>query len=330
MSNLFLNRLTALLVLSLLFLTVALRHSDAVGDTVRSIHGSIPAYFKQPDATAVVTPTAEPPQSRERTLDIVVSMYRENSTLVADNIRELLALRPIQALSPRIMIYLKDEDADPSAISALKATLNAHTVDKLSNKGREGGTYLSHILLRWDSLATHTLFLQADIHWWDDVKARITDYFVPSTGVLSLGRTLNVCSCTACSDFWDASRTFPRLPQLWSAINAELCPGGGILMGYGGQMIVSRKRILATDRRVYRHLLEVLEGGRGHWIHDDPRQEWFGDSVDEPYFGHTLERAWMTVFGCWDTRLAETCPRIGDRRELADGDERCQCLDPDA
>jgi len=288
----------------------------------------MPTYFKRPkNATADAIPTLETPDSRARTLDIVVSMYRENATMIANKLEEIKALRPLQGLETHVVVYVKDEDADLEFISSLRTALGADTVNKLSNKGREGGTYLSHILLKWDSLATHTMFLQADAHWWEDVKDRIVDYFVPTTGVLSLGRTLNACNCNSCTDFWDGSRTFPRIPELWSAINGELCPGKGILIGYGGQMIVSRKHILATHRHIYKHLQEVLESGPGHWIHDDPRQGFFNDSPDEPYFGHTLERAWMTVFGCWDTRLAETCPSITDKRSWDDPDDRCQCLD---
>lgn len=98
-------------------------------------------------------------------------------------------------------------------------------------------------------------------------------------------------------------------------------------MGYKGQMIVSSHRIMANKKSLYEHLKEILESDLDHWIHDDPREEMFDDSLTNPYFGHTLERSWMILFGCSDPRLEESCSWLKTRRGLGESLERCQCLD---
>lgn len=256
--------------------------------------------------------------------DIVVSMYQENSAKLARELREIKQLPSLQGLEFNIIIYVKDQQAD---IVALKEAVGADVVKIIPNKGREGGTYLLHILDEWDNLASHTLFLQADIHKFSGFKARITDYFVPSTGVLSLGFGYSACACDHCQDEWGGKNVWYRVPEVYSAVTGELCPTSKILMSYNGQFIVSSNRIRSTQKHVYEHMKYLLESDKDHWIHKDPKTYMFKDTVDNPYFGHTLERSWMILFQCSDPKLFATCPKLEIRRRPADVDETCQCID---
>lgn len=86
-------------------------------------------------------------------------------------------------------------------------------------------------------------------------------------------------------------------------------------MTYTGQFIVSRDRIHRNSREMYKWLLQTL-GERSHFVHDDyPSDPWFDDqkAVDNPKFGHTLERAWLFIFGCDDMAIAEECDGMDNR-----------------
>jgi hypothetical protein len=265
-------------------------------------------------------------RSSRPTLDIVISMYKENVTEVARQLDDLLALNPVRDLDVNTVIYVKDPEAN---LEAVKAHTGANDVVHLSNIGREGGTFLTHIIMNWDFLARHTMFVQAGMHAFGEAENRITDYFIPRTGILPLG-TLELCECLACKDPWDGERTFPRLPQLYSALNGRLCPKY-VTLSYLGQMLVSAKRIQSRPQEIYEHLRAVLESGMQHFIHDDPRQDWvFRDDPSEPYFGHTMERSWMMLWGCEDMRIMHTCAGwegLINRRVKGDKDNKCQCLD---
>lgn len=260
----------------------------------------------------------------KRKFDIVVSMYRENQTKIAEELKEIRDLSPLRGLEPNIIIYVKDQQADAVAI---KKKTGANVVNIIQNRGREGGTYLSHILDEWDNLAAHTLFLQGDIHKFPQLKKRITDYFVPRTGVLSLGFGYSTCSCDNCQDAWGGDDVWYRVPEVYSAVTGELCPTSKILMSYGGQFIVSATRIRSTKKQVYEHMKRLLESDKDHWIHEDSKMDRFNDRPDNPYFGHTLERSWMILFQCSDPGLSSSCPVLNTRRQPGDTDETCQCID---
>lgn len=281
----------------------------------KTIHGSMPVQLAQNGHLAY---------RGGRKFDIVVSMYQENQTKIAEELKEIKNLPPLQGLEPNIIIYVKDQDVDAEA---LKEAVGADVVKIIPNKGREGGTYLAHILDEWDNLATHTLFLQGDIHMFPQLSTRITDYFFPGTGVLSLGFGYSSCSCDNCQDDWGGDDVWYRVPEVYSAVTGELCPASKILMSYGGQFITSSNRIRSTEKHVYEHIKQLLESDMEHWIHEDSKTGKFNDKVDNPYFGHTLERSWMILFQCFDPGLSATCPKLDSRRGPDDTDDTCQCVD---
>lgn len=282
----------------------------------KTVHGSMPAYTDNKGSSTAPTP--------KNKFDIVISMYKEDQTKMAEQLRELKGLTSLKGLDPKVIIYVKDQGAD---VESIKRTVGADVVKIIPNRGREGGTYLHHIVNEWDNFAAHTMFLQGDMHKFQKLKDRISDYFVPKTGVLSLGFGQSTCECNNCKDSWGGEDTWFRVPEVWSAVHGELCPNSGILISYGGQMIVSASRMRSSRKQVYEHIKGILESDEDHWIHADSKADSFVDKPDNPFFGHTLERSWMTLFHCSDPKLAVTCPSLDTRRGENDSDGTCQCLD---
>ena len=147
--------------------------------------------------------------------------------------------------------------------------------------------------------------------------------------MLSMG-WMDVCQCTRCTDSFDGSRVWTRIPEIYSAIHGSLCPEN-IVITYFGQFVVSRKRIRDNNKYMYGHLREVLLAEMDHWIHKDPKPDGFPDSPNSPYFGHTLERIWLVLFHCESTKLTDTCGAgLGayfNPVSIDDPITKCQCLD---
>jgi hypothetical protein len=86
--------------------------------------------------------------------EIVINMYKESIANVASLMSTLRAMPGLQ--SPVFHIYLKDVDANSTSI---QRETKAEKITRLPNVGREGETYLKHILDHYDALAKHTLFI---------------------------------------------------------------------------------------------------------------------------------------------------------------------------
>jgi hypothetical protein len=101
----------------------------------------------------------KPQASLRRTFDIVVSIYKEEMSQVAMSVADIRSAAIINCSysEVRVFIYTKDRDAN---ITNLQETFETKKVFQLENRGREMGSYLSHILKHWDDLAHHTLFMQ--------------------------------------------------------------------------------------------------------------------------------------------------------------------------
>jgi hypothetical protein len=204
-------------------------------------------------------------------------MYKEDTNRTLHTINQIKELEAMQNLTITTYIYTKDINAK---VGELQEFFNTTHVSILRNVGREAGTYFTHILKEWDNLARHTLFIQAEMHEFDSAKNRLEDWFEPNTGVLSLGQ-VESCDCVKCQDFWDSGRTFPRIEELYSALNGEFCPKK-IAISYLGQIMVSAARIRSRGPSTYKYLKSVLESDMEHFIHADPRQGMFSDETSNP------------------------------------------------
>jgi hypothetical protein len=86
-------------------------------------------------------------------------MYQEPIDEVGKLINDLKSIPTLA--DAHVTIYTKDSEANNTHVKQKTAT---DYVISLPNVGREGETFLNHILDKWDSLARQTVFLQAGIH----------------------------------------------------------------------------------------------------------------------------------------------------------------------
>ncbi|KAG9186452.1 hypothetical protein G6011_09560 [Alternaria panax] len=89
-------------------------------------------------------------------LEIVLSMYQEPIHEVGKLIVNLKSMPALE--DAHVTVYIKDSEANNTHI---QQKTGADHVIALPNVGREGETFLNHILNNWDSLARQTIFLQA-------------------------------------------------------------------------------------------------------------------------------------------------------------------------
>lgn len=255
-------------------------------------------------------------------IELVISMYKEPVDEVATLVSRLKAMPNLRDL--RIHIYIKDNETNTDRV---KMGTGADKITVLPNIGREGQTYLYHILNNWDTLAKHTAFLQANVHNPREFYPRIRDYFDPAqTGMLSLGWSGQVCNCEECGDrfsFWDTTHLFPRIYNRIN--NSTQCDK--VLMSYKGQFITSAKRIRGVDISVYRDLHEAFVD-EGSWAHQEEYFQGREDSMSAPIFGYTMERMWNLLFQCNSMDVAWKCPTLLSGNRIGGGIEDCQCFDP--
>jgi hypothetical protein len=275
-----------------------------------------------PPSLSSTLDTTYSPDSR---FDIVVSMYMENPVFIKSMLDAILATTYLSTLTPRIILYTKNPDAD---LNKLKEQTGAHRVERLQNLGREGGTYLYHIVTNWDKLAEQTLFIQAHAHNMRELIPRINDYLVPDTGMLSLGFTGVLCDCNTCGDRWGWEDSWAVIPALYEKIYNKQCePETPILLAYKGQFVASARRIRGISRKVYWGLLETITSKEG-WSHDSNIVGNNEDSPDSPYFGFTVERIWGLLMQCGTDRVvAARCPSLLSGMGRAGHVRDCQCLD---
>ncbi|KUJ21280.1 uncharacterized protein LY89DRAFT_694833 [Mollisia scopiformis] len=270
------------------------------------------------------------PQSQ---FDIVISMYQESPSSIRFMVDKLKATKYLSTFSDiQVIIYTKDKASD---LDLIKRETGANTVRRLPNTGREGGTYLHHIVSNWDTLAEKTMFIQAHAHNMRELIPHINSYLVPQTGMLSLGFTGVTCPCGSCSDRWGWEDKWNVVPTLYEKIYGASCESTQqITLSYKGQFIASAKRIRGIAKRNYQGLLDAITSKDG-WAHNATMLALGGfgdagedDSPSNPYFGFTVERIWGLLMQCGtDAGVAARCPSLlsGMGREGDVGD--CQCLD---
>ncbi|EIW69005.1 hypothetical protein TREMEDRAFT_73995 [Tremella mesenterica DSM 1558] len=230
--------------------------------------------------------------------DMVVSHYEEPYDVMADTIEQIKSRLPSSS-SIRVTIYHKGSRTG----SELEELSNiADRVIKLDNIGREGETYLRHIVRHYDNaesdMADHTIFLQPHLAW-DWVLLPRVSIIKPNTGFLSLGPYINM---TRGVDVHGNS--FPRINDIYSAFRGDFSPPYSILATWAGQFVVSRERILSNQLHLYTNLLAKFHAPPEHWIWTEG---WHNNEPSNPTLGHALERSWPLIFGCEDAKMAETC-----------------------
>lgn len=278
-----------------------------------------------PPSLAPTLDFAYKPTSR---FDIVVSMYDEDPASVKRMLDSISKTNPLSTITPNIIIYTKDSSAD---LEALKDATGATNVTLLPNLGREGGTYLHHMVHNWDTLAEQTLFIQAHAHNARELLPRINSYLVPETGMLSLGFTGITCDCETCEDRHGWKDTFNLMPSLYSQIYpGQKCENTPLLLSYKGQFIASARRIRGVKKMVYEDMLRAITSTDG-WSH--AKDKVVGemsevDTPDNPFFGFTMERVWGLLMQCaTDGGVAAKCPSLLSGMSRGGDVRDCQCVD---
>ncbi|TIB98482.1 hypothetical protein E3Q17_02948 [Wallemia mellicola] len=193
-------------------------------------------------------------------------------------------------------------------------------VKYLENVGREGGTYLHHIVHNWEDLADKTLFLQAHSQWHEMTHGRLR-YIDSSTGFLSLGPYV----LSQCGESWPGS--YPQMKSIWSLFHGEPCPENEHqLSTWSGQFVVSRQRIRHNHYKNYVEMLHLMTAPSDHPIYDESPDDWTPprDPIN-PYIGHSLERSWPIIFNCNQPTFATDTTHCGG--EVLPGSPDCQCFD---
>ncbi|KAF2966449.1 hypothetical protein GQX73_g7135 [Xylaria multiplex] len=256
---------------------------------------------------AVGAPYTEPGK-RSWDLDIVVAWYDEPIEQVISTVQMVLELPNISGRKVRTIVYNKGT-LNETELEVNFPTQGGLVIRQLENVGREGDTYLSHVLESEQDWASHTLFIQAEPHDPGYLQARLEDYYVQQTGFLSLSHVRNFCpSCDTCNDHSGWTEDGAVLREIFErSNNHKTCQD--ISLTYRGQFVVSSRRMKEANQELLRDLRSRV--------------------INEERFGYTLERSWGTIFQC--PTISERCPTllsgwIGNRAAVED----CQCLDKGA
>ncbi|KAK6000035.1 hypothetical protein QM012_004023 [Aureobasidium pullulans] len=256
-------------------------------------------------------------------IDIVMSMDHEPPSHITDTFSLLKSIPPIGSKSPRLILYTKDPLANTAELQHLT---NATKVIQLPNIGREGHTYLHHILSSWDDLATQTFFLQASIHNPREFSARVKNYYTSETGMLSLGFSGQSCECNNCGDRFGWQDHSGIVEKTWKEVFNQTCGEQRVLLSYKGQFVASAARLRANDKALYEGLMKALEEPES-WAHQPDYLQGRPDSLNAPYFGYTLERLWSVILQCSEERIAALCPTLLSGTRRGGSKEDCQCFD---
>ena len=273
-------------------------------------------------------------RQRQNTFDVVLAHYQESPIDVRTTISLIKSVPAIAALRPRVFVYTKGSMAKTEAeLEDMRLQMGADYARALPNRGREAETYLTHIIDHYDDLGTHVLFCQAQMEIPDRVENLLRTHFSSQVGAMSMYEYTTCPSDNCIPPIFgspDPVHGFKRIPELFAIFNERFTPPEGLLLTFKGQFIVSRKRILRNAKHKFEWIRNVLNDS-SHFVHNEVGEKNNMDtaatskSMDNPIFGHTLERAWMVLFGCNDLTLPQQC-NPGNWR---DPNIKCACYDDD-
>ena len=311
--------------------------ATAVEDISFAPHNNTP-----PIDTASRKTDAPPSTTHVPQLHLVIAHHKEEPFWMRRWIDSVRSIPYIQELGIKVIIYTKGRETD---FVTLKETTAADEVFQLPNVGREGSTYLHHLVKIYDDPPPFTMFTQAIIKKGqylsgeiegenvaklkDWIYDKLSEKFTSDIGFMSLDRKHDICYCGHCTDM-ERDDFYPLWPQLYAILEGTVCQElEGSVLSFNGHFIVSRKRILSRPKSIYEYLKELVDAPQDHWLHTEPEPKWFekdkGKSTpDDPKFGHTLERLWHVIFNCSDPAQMVDCDVKGMK---AEGPGGCTCKD---
>ena len=207
----------------------------------------------------------------------------------------LMTVPAVSERRPRWILYNKNNKMEPQVTNKL----HFDEVINLPNIGREGQTFLHHMINRGDDLADHTIFCQEEPHKIGRVLHRLDKHFNSSTAFLSLSVEV-LCGCEECY------AKLQPMGGVYSVLTQRLCHDP-FMSSMRGCFLVSRERIKSVPVERLNYLKELIEAPEDHFIHTpehyDSELGILTSTRSNPYFGHVLERLWSVVFNCSDAQL---------------------------
>ena len=156
--------------------------------------------------------------------DVVLNYYSENTAFVARFIRYLRNSSMLHKLNYRIIIYNKNTKVNNTY---LQSVLQADLVYQLPNIGREGETYLHHIIHNYDYLAKHIFFCQAGVEgitatgFEDWFENRLEKQFNASVGYMPMVRPQFLVTFN-CGQW--GKENLRQLAEFWGILEQTICP----------------------------------------------------------------------------------------------------------
>ncbi|KAI5480322.1 hypothetical protein MNV49_001281 [Pseudohyphozyma bogoriensis] len=208
------------------------------------------------------------------TLDIVIAHYDRSLSSVTSHLSYILSTPLVQSSQHRIFFYEKSETPLDDLWAGLPLVRGRDIVTHLPNWGREGATYLRHIIAMHnrtttpgatDGLADLTMFLQGHLDWDSIAKQRIDSIVPHRTGFISLGPyRSSVCGFDPNQGF-----LFPGMRDVWRLFRGEECdPEVTATATWAGQFVVSRERILENGIHAYEEISKMIEAPDDDPIHN--------------------------------------------------------------
>ena len=190
-------------------------------------------------------------------LKFVIARYQEN-------------LEWANGVSPSI-VYNKDTSPHNSI----------HPVISLPNVGREGHTYLHHIITNYDSLDDYTVFLQGypfdHTPYLEGIIKEIKDTII-NNGHISFRNISRSILPVVVTDHVSDWNGYYNLDEVYTKIFGKTTANYSFEFGAGAQFVVSRDTILTRPKSFYENMITLL------------------DKECNPPEGFSVERLWTMVF----------------------------------
>jgi hypothetical protein len=146
----------------------------------------------------------------------------------------------------------------------------------LPNLGREGHTYMYHILSNYNNLDEYTVFLQGNpFDHSRDLFSKLKEF----EELQDKPDFFPLCHEILTDDDKGKPHHWLNIPVAYYYNNLFKLPRTEFIFGSGAQFIVSKKRILSRPKSFYWNILKHLE-----------------TSID-PTSGYCYERMWQHIFG---------------------------------
>lgn len=210
------------------------------------------------------------------TVDIVIAHYDKPLPDFRSHLARVYTAPLVRQSRRRTIVYHKGNLTTTELWNGLAGVVRRGTdeVHLLPNYGREGGTYLEHLVARYEpstsphssqlnphrrALADHTLFLQPHMAWDWIAGGRLSYTLSPRTGFVAL----SVYHTNLCGKDSDQGAVYGGFRRVFEAVEGRECDDASeedrVVQTWSGQFAVSRERVWRNSREVYERLRDLIE-----------------------------------------------------------------------